>query len=120
MRRLAVARKAGAGIVMVDQREGEGEIVPRDFLEGAQLAGERQPLPAMLLGQFDRVQALGTGRLDRLKRVAALPFPARGVGRNLRLGESLGARHDGAFLGGQDFIQHQPQIHDWTSGATAG
>ena len=57
MRRLAVAGEARAGVVMVDQRKGEGEIVPRDLLEGAQLAGEGQPLPAMLLGELDRVAA---------------------------------------------------------------
>ena len=118
--RLAISGEARAGIVMIDQREREGEVVPRDLLEGAQLAGEGEPLPAMLLRQFDRVEAEGAGRLDGLERIAALPFPAGGVGRDLFFGERLGARHDGALFGSEDFIEHMPEIHDWTSGATAG
>jgi hypothetical protein len=117
---LAVAGEARTGIVVVDQRESEGEVVPRDLLEGAQLAGEGQALPAMLLRQFDRVEADGARRLDRLERIAALPFPARGVGCDLFFGERPGARHDGPLFGREDFIEHLLEIHDWTSGATAG
>ena len=119
MGRLAVAGEARTGIVMVDQRKGEGEVVPRDLLEGAQLAEEGEPLPAMLLRQFDRVEADGAGRLDGLERIAALPFPPRGIGRDMFFGERLGARHDRALFRREDFIEHPPEIHDWTSGATA-
>ena len=120
MGRLAVAGEARAGIVMVDQGEGESEVVLRDLLEGAQLAGEGQALPAMLLRQLDRVEPDGAGGLDGFERIAPLPFPARGVGRDMLLGEGAGARHDGALFGSEDFIEHPPEIHDWTSGATAG
>ena len=106
MRGLAVAGEARAGVVMVDQREGEGEVGLGDLLEGAQLAGEGQSLPAMLLRQLDGVEPGGAGRLDRLQRIAPLPFPARGIGRDMFRGKGLGAGDDGTFLGGQDFIQH--------------
>ena len=119
MRGLAVAGKAGTGVVVVDQREGEGEVGLGDLLEGAQLAGEGQPLPAMLLGELDGVEAGRAGGLDGLERIAPLPFPARGIGRHMLVGESAGARHDGAFLGRQDLIQHGSEIHDWTLAAPA-
>ena len=86
---LAVAGEAGAGVVMVDQREGEGEVRLGDLLEGAQLAGEGQALPAMLLRQLDGVEAGGAGRLDGLERIAPLPFPARGVGRDMSAAKAL-------------------------------
>jgi hypothetical protein len=74
----------------------------------------------MLLGKLDGIEARRAGGLDGLQRIAPLPFPARGVGRDVLLGEGLGARHDGAFFGGQNLVQHGFQIHDWTFDATAG
>ena len=106
MRRLAVAGESRAGIVMIDQREGEGEIVPGNLLEGAQLAREGESLPAVLLGKLDRVKPGLAGSLGGLQRITALPFPARGVGSNVFYGKRLGARDDGAFLGGENFIEH--------------
>jgi len=91
MRRLAVAGEPGDGVVMIDQRKGEGEVVPRDLLEGPQLAGKRQPLPAMLLRQLDGIETGCAGSLDGLQRIAPLPFPARRIGRDMFLGKSLGA-----------------------------
>ncbi len=120
MRGFAVARKAGAGVVVVDQRKGEGEVGLGDLLEGAQLAGEGQPLPAMLSREFDGVKASGAARLDRLQRIPTLPFPARSVGRHMLFGKSPGTADHGAFLGRENLVQHWPQIHDWTFGATAG
>ena len=106
VRRLAVAGEPRDRVVVVDQREGEGEVVFGDLLEGAQLAGEGESLPAMLFGELDRVQAGGTGGLDGLQRIAPLPFPARGIGRDVPFGEIAGARHDGAFFGREYFIEH--------------
>ena len=119
MRGLAVAGKAGAGVVVIDQRKGEGEVGLGDLLEGAQLAGERQPLPAMLLGELDGVEAGRAGSLDGLQWIAPLPFPASGIRRHMLVGKSAGARHDGTFFGRQDLIQHGSEIHDWTLAAPA-
>ncbi len=120
MRRLAVAGKACAGIVVIDHGEGESEVRLGDLLEGAQLAGEGKLLPAMLLRQLDGVEPLGAARLDGFQRIAPLPLPAGGIGGNMVLGESSGTRHDGALFGSQDLVQHAFEIHEWTSGATTG
>ncbi len=120
MRRLAVAGKACAGIVMIDHGEGESEVRLGDLLEGAQLAGEGKLLPAMLLGQLDGVEPLGAARLDRFQRIAPLPFPAGGIGGDLFLGEGPSPRHDSTLFDSQDLVQHAFEIHEWTSGATTG
>src|SRR5207247_950397 len=100
LRRLAITGEPRHRVVMVDQREGEGKVVSGNLLESAQLAGEGEPLPAVLLGELDRVQAFRARSLDGLQRITPLPFPARGVGRDVSFGEIAGARHDGTFLGG--------------------
>ena len=104
MRRFTVAGKARDRVVVIDQREGE--VVLGNLLEGAQLAGEGEPLPAMLRGELDGMQTFCTGSLDGLQRIASLPFPARGIGRDVSFGEIAGARHDGALLGRENFIEH--------------
>ena len=116
----AVPGKARAGVVMVDHGEGKGEVRLGDLLEGAQFARKGQALPAVLLRQLDPVEPRGAARHDRLQGIAPLPLPARGVGGNVFRGESRGPRNDGHFFGRQKFIQHAPEIHDWTRGATAG
>src|SRR5258708_9163845 len=118
MRRLTIAGKSRHCVVVIDQREGEGEVVPRDLLEGPQLARERQPLPTMLLGKLDRVQANGTGSLDRLQRIAPLPLPARGMEPDVFFAKSPGTRHDTTLFAGKDFIQHPLQLHHCTFSAT--
>ena len=120
MRGLAVAGEAGAGVVMVDQREGEGEVGLGDLLEGAQLAGEGQPLPAMLLRQLDGVEAGRAGGLDGLERIAPLPFPARGVGRDMVGGKGLGLGDDGELFGRQGFVQHAPRDTRLDLGGASG
>jgi hypothetical protein len=35
-------------------------------------------------------------------------------------GEGFGTRHDRRFFRRQEFIQHSPEIHEWTRDATAG
>src|SRR5437660_3224431 len=105
--------------MMVDQREGEGEVGLGDLLEGAQLARERQPLPAVLLGKLDGVEPGCASQFDGLERIVPLPFPACSMRGHMLFGKSPRLRHDRALFRCQDLVQHAIEIHDWTLAAPA-